>query len=261
MVALGILTLAGCHSRTEETFENQNVLSAYKFIDRGEERRAIEILEPIVRKNPGHEEARVALASAYVSLAHLPFHRFFDLARTFVKNDGTPDLVDPGTLKLILSKYPDASGDLKKYLLVIKEFQTFLDRFEKIPSIEPGDLPNLNYAVQILEDSPAPLRGTVLFRVLLKVVRFKYFWTTKNFFKIQGTCQTDGAHVRTGIEAITGSLTSVFYDLALSFPKNKTEFFGIISQIKSISGQMTAQLGFWNDQINVGTLVGEDPCG
>lgn len=156
-----------------------SLTEAYALMDRGENAKAILVLEALLAIEPNSAEARILLSSAYLGSAGVDVYRAHDHFQDIIFNKslgsrlwGEPDSSDePGAIDPEATPIERLLSQIDAYLGKLRQIVLFLNRF---PHVERTHWPLLERAVEILE--PMTLDSDArLYRIFLNVVYFRAY--------------------------------------------------------------------------------------
>lgn len=156
----------GCNTRKSQHSDSV-ITKAYKMIDEGREKEAIALLQDELKGNDKNDEIKVALASAYVSLAGLKVEAFSKVALSVMDKSESTQMPE---------QYlnPAIDEGLKKMAKGAVELIRTLVVFKNIPNIDEAHNKYLEQAIKLMSDVNNLDKGRALYKAVLESVQFKH---------------------------------------------------------------------------------------
>jgi len=252
--------VAACHGTTTQDEQKQydrEIIEAYKLIDSGQTDRAIEKLNQMLTKNPNDTQLRVTLASAYARHAGISMTDFFPLAKTLSQTTGTNRkrkrtraLFERLAIR-IPPEYNDAFKIIDALNRFVFELSDFMERFEKIPAIQPHQIPAILHAIYTLDGIVGITPGDSLFKALLKAVRFKHNFLNAKIIAPSYSCQESIQVLSNHIIAMSADIIDIFVDLEIAFPERAQNLNKSRMDIAESTRTLTSRLNLGNDEASL----------
>jgi hypothetical protein len=269
-IALFACACTGDSDRSGANSDEQHISLAYRMIDENKTDEAMVILQSTlddgrVREPEQTEKLRAALASAHVKRAGLTADRFYRFARSWMADDS-----DGGVFSFFA--HPESKSDSDKKSSAIEIFQNeglatlalilqIKNRFDTLPMVDDAGAEELRQALDILQPLPAPSKGVALYRVLIRIVRFKHRLVGGVFDQAKlknAECQVDVSGFFKPLIEIAGETTTITSDLASAFPKSAESLMQAKGEIqKALKSLQTLQASAQVDSGKTSFELGE----
>jgi hypothetical protein len=140
-------------------------------------------------------------------------------------------------------KTPKVEAVLEEWLILARLAGVFVQIFEEIPTVPEERVEYLDKAIAVASSIELSTRGTHLFIAVLRVVRFKAELQQEIgrdvlFESDHGRCAVKIPGVVSLAHRLRASLTAIFSDLALAFPKEKKNYAKLNKEIQSATNQI-----------------------
>jgi hypothetical protein len=145
VLPLALGCLPGCAKSGDEV--PHRIAEAYRLMDRSENAKAVLVLQDALAEEPGSEEARVLLASAYMGLAGIDIYTIWDNFHDLRFNRSLGDMFLKGGDDPKAPKIPPAPGlsqgesppvkslveRIDRFMAEMRNIVSFLNRFPAVP--------------------------------------------------------------------------------------------------------------------------------
>lgn len=251
---------SGCAYKKDDTQTKQDRLNqAAEKIQKSNYDEAESELQDYLREHPDHARAKVLLASLYAHRAGLRIRDYFKLERVI---NSKPVMTEPYIQNSVietLNQNPDekikkVAGYLKQLNEVIIQAQHWNQKINELPTWTDAQALDLDKAIQVLneldenrvESEPDPERrvteGMILYRGVLRIYQFKYFWTTDHFLPIyaKSVCTTAVKTLEGRVSALALFIESALSDFAVGLPSSRKSTLQTLQDFRSSAGQVRA---------------------
>ena len=239
-IIVGLVTFAAC-AKKQEAAPNP-LTEAYSLMDKGQNAKAILILEDAVARDPHNSEARVLLASAYLGEAGVDVYKIHDAFKDvlFDKSLGDSFWHGPSGSKDPSTGLPsfegvDTSPDktpvelvltrLDFLLMKLRQDVTFLNRF---PDVEKIKWSLLDKALEHL-DSVESEKDVCLYRVFVRIIYLRAYLSQEiiadpDFGSKKWACNLDVEKLRESLVWIARNLVGASDDFRQVYPGKASSF-------------------------------------
>lgn len=240
-------TLIGCdlslRSPDSTLRESSPMRDSLRLIDQGRPEEAAVLLEEINLLHPEDDEVAVALASAYAGIAGLKIASYYDLFRDILFSrplTSLPGLSGSEKFRTMIGKKGtveddrfeknrqslSAMSELRSSLLMVLALSDTLDR---LPNVSEEKQMFLSEAIVILERLQSPKRAHFAYRALLRATLIKN--ELKQKLQHGRTCDESVFELIELIRRMKEKLESLLTDVALAFPRERTQLKQILASI------------------------------
>ena len=230
---------------------------AYTLMDRGENAKAVLLMERTLREDPANPEASLLLASAYMGSAGVDIYSLHDafkdilfadpLENSFLGGGARPALDQPEALPPPPAPTPTQGpaqalfAQLDDLLNRSRKVALFLNRF---PHVDEVKWPYLIRALEVLDPLQDSGKDVKLYRVFIRVVLLKAYIEVRILRDSQlGTrpwvCRQDLSGLEEGLTWITGHLVKASSDFNQVFPDRASSLNRIHSYLAASLDELT----------------------
>lgn len=197
--------LLGCEERKAEPIHP--ITEAYTYLDKGENAKAIALVEKAIKEDPGNLEAYTVLASAYLGQSGIDVfkvhEKFSDILFASSLDEslwGRPDYQAKKNAEIFKgyeappdAPYLDEAAPVEKFILLTEQYLENVRKtaqlFNRFPEVKEDKWPMLDRALDLLDQVKIPEPGAeqigpnkikaakdiALYRVFIRIVYLKSF--------------------------------------------------------------------------------------
>lgn len=232
------------------------VTEAYTLMDHGQTGRAIELLEQVVQQEPGNEEARLMLASAYMGKAGIDVLSLHDAFQDVLFSHSLSDVFlsgDKGAAKdpvkgadLPAAQQSKDDTPVERVFQNVDEFLNNVRRvmliFNRFPHVDESKWPLLDQALWNL-DQIKPAKQVRVYRLFIRMVYFKEFLVVKvikdpSFGTRSWACQIETEALKEHLLWMMTTLARASEDFIYIYPKEGSPFIRASAIFKTFEDEL-----------------------
>ena len=243
---LTFLLLIGCATK-DASVPLPSLTEAYQLMDKGENAKAILLLESYLNKDPHNEEARILLASAYLGSAGMDvFHAYDNFKDVIFSQAFSENLWTPRMESKSREKEPEDHTPLEEWLLRLndalgglRQIVAFLARF---PEIEKAKWPLLDQALDNLSTETSS-KDVRLYRSFLRVLYLKAYLSAEllkdpSFGSRRWLCALNLLRFKESLLWVGHHLVAVSGDLFEIYPKESHSLATVHPYVASVVDEL-----------------------
>ena len=226
-------------------------------MDKGNDAKAVMVLENELKKHPDREDIRELLGSAYVGLAGINIYRIQDAFQDLLFRRSLKDEIIGGTSsagpsatepKSVTAKSPEdqkmssteeALRFIDRALLGIQKVAIYFTRLPQVPSEK---WPYLEKALEVMETLEHK-SNILVYRMLVRLLYTKAFLTEKflrniDFGDRRWACKIDPVRLREGFTFINEQVTKMHHEASTAVrlgARKISPAIGVLSHVQAVS--------------------------